>query len=85
VYRTWSLQFLMQSPADLIRITLEGCFAIATQRNARPHGMTPLYRLLKDEEIVDALTHIRSSWGNRAAEVTALDMANYRNGVLRAR
>jgi mono/diheme cytochrome c family protein len=66
---------------NLIRITLEGGFAPATRGHPAPYGMTPFYHLLKDDEIVEVLTHIRSSWGNEATPVTPLDMANYRNAA----
>ncbi len=64
---------------NLIRITLEGGFAPATAGNPAPHGMTPFYHLLKDDEIAEVLTYVRSAWGNDAPPVTRLDMANYRN------
>jgi mono/diheme cytochrome c family protein len=64
---------------SLIRITLEGGFAPGTAGNPAPYGMTPFYHLLKDEEIAEVLTYIRSAWGNDAPPVTRLDMANYRN------
>jgi mono/diheme cytochrome c family protein len=64
---------------NLIRVTLEGGFAPATRGNPAPYGMTPFYHLLKDDEIAEVLTYIRSAWGNDAPPVTRLDMANYRN------
>lgn len=69
----------MSHHENLIRITLEGGFAPATRGNPAPYGMTPFYHLLKDDEIAEVLTYIRSAWGNDAPPVTRLDMANYRN------
>jgi mono/diheme cytochrome c family protein len=75
----------MTNPVNAIRVTLEGGFSPATPGNPAPYGMPPFYHLLKDDEIADVLTHIRTSWGNDAAPVTALDMANYRNALRTSR
>jgi hypothetical protein len=47
--------------------------------------MTPFYQLLKDEEIADVLTHIRTSWRSQAPETNTLVMANDRNAVRSAK
>ena len=37
------------------------------------NSMPPL-RTLRDEEVAAVLTHVRSSWGNQASEITADDV-----------
>jgi len=68
----------MSSPANLVHIVLEGGFPPATAGNPRPFGMPPFATVLGDEEVARLLSHIRSSWGNRAAPVSALDVARLR-------
>jgi hypothetical protein len=36
--------------------------------------------LLSDAEVAAVLTHIRTSWGNRAAPVSELEVAQQRGG-----
>lgn len=57
---------------NLVQLLRRGGFAPATQGNPRPHGMGP--QDLDDEETAAVLTHIRRSWGNQAAPVSALDV-----------
>jgi mono/diheme cytochrome c family protein len=71
----------MANARNVIRVVLEGGFAPSTSGNPAPYGMPPFYHALKDAEIAGVLTHIRTSWGNAAAPVTALDMINYRNAI----
>jgi mono/diheme cytochrome c family protein len=68
----------MRSPANLVHIVLEGGFPPATAGNPRPFGMPPFATELGDGEVAQLLSHIRSSWGNQAAPVSALDVARLR-------
>jgi mono/diheme cytochrome c family protein len=68
----------MHSPANLVHIVLEGGFAPATAGNPRPFGMPPFATLLSDDEVARLLTYLRTSWGNRGAAVSALDVAQFR-------
>ena len=41
--------------------------------------MPPFATELSDEQLAQLLTHIRGSWGNRAAAVSALEAGRYRS------
>ena len=41
--------------------------------------MPPFATELSDDEVAQLLTHIRGSWGNRAAAVSALEAGRYRS------
>ena len=68
----------LRTPANLVHVVLEGGFAPATAGNPRPFGMPPFATELSDEQLAQVLTHIRGSWGNRAAAVSALEVGRYR-------
>lgn len=61
--------FVLESPVSPIHVVLEG-----------RAGMPTFKADLTDAQIAAALTHIRSSWGNAAAPVTAEQVARMRNG-----
>ncbi|KNZ30887.1 MAG: alcohol dehydrogenase [Methylibium sp. NZG] len=69
---------LMEPPANLVRIVLEGGFEPATAGNPRPHGMPPFAQDLSNADLAALLTHVRTAWGNRAAALQELDVARYR-------
>lgn len=69
---------LMKSTANLVQIVLSGGYAPATAGNPRPYGMPPFVLVLNDSDIAATLTHIRSSWGNQASEVTPLEVNRMR-------
>ena len=69
----------LRTPANLVHVVLEGGFAPATAGNPRPFGMPPFATELSDEQLAQLLTHIRGSWGNRAAAVSALEAGRYRS------
>ena len=73
----------MTNAANLVQVVLRGGFAPATAGNPRPFGMPPFQIVLTDSEVAAVLTHIRSAWGNRAGEVTELDVARLRGGAPR--
>jgi mono/diheme cytochrome c family protein len=71
---------LMKETANLVQIVLNGGFAPATAGNPRPYGMPPYVLLLSDAEVAAVLTHIRTSWGNRAPPVSEFDVSRQRSG-----
>lgn len=73
----------MASPANLVRVVLSGGFAPATAGNPRPFGMPPFTQVLGNEEVAHLLTFVRSAWGNRADEVTPLQVLQHRQGTAR--
>ena len=70
----------MRSPANLVHIVLEGGFPPSTAGNPRPYGMPPFAPVLQDADVAELLSFLRASWGNRAAPVSALDVARARAG-----
>jgi mono/diheme cytochrome c family protein len=69
---------LMRSAANAVQVILHGGFAPATTGNPRPFGMPPYKLVLDDRSVAAVLTHIRSSWGNRAGAVSEFDVGRYR-------
>ena len=69
----------LHTPANLVHGVLKGGFAPATASNPRPFGMPQFATNLSDEQLAHVLTHIRGSWGNRAAAVSALETGRYRS------
>lgn len=68
----------MTSTANLVQIVLNGGFTPATAGNPRPFGMPPFVLVLNDSEVAEVITHLRTSWGNQASSVTALDVNRIR-------
>ncbi len=68
----------MPSTANLVQIVLNGGFAPATPGNPRPYGMPPFVLTLNDGDIAAVLTHVRTSWGNRAGAVAEIDVNRLR-------
>ncbi len=69
---------LMRNPVNAIRITLNGGFPPSTQGNPRPYGMPPFAHRLNDNEVAAVVTYIRSTWGNRAAPVSPVEVTGAR-------
>ena len=69
---------LMSQTSNLVQIVLNGGYAPATQGNPRPFGMPPFVLVLDDSDIAAVLTHVRSSWGNRASVVSPLEVNRIR-------
>ena len=67
--------------ANLVQVVLGGGYPPATAGNPRPYGMPPFVMLLNDADVAAVLTHLRTSWGNRAAPVSELDVARQRSGA----
>jgi mono/diheme cytochrome c family protein len=69
---------LLNDPTNLVQAVLYGGYPAATQLNPRPYGMPPYILELDDREIAAVLTHLRTQWGNQAAEVTPLQVNRIR-------
>ncbi len=68
----------MAQTQNLLQVMLYGGFGPATAGRPRPFGMPPFVLELNDAEIASVLSHIRTAWGNRAAEVSPLDVLQMR-------
>ena len=64
----------LANSANLLQIVIHGGFAPATVGNPRPYGMPPYRLQLNDADIAAVVTHIRTSWGNRASQVNEMDV-----------
>ena len=69
---------------NLLQNVLYGGFGPTTAGHPRPYGMPPFTLALTDAEIAAVLTYIRTSWGNRATEVSPLDVLAMREALARA-
>ena len=63
---------------NLLQTVLHGGFGPATAGRPRPYGMPPFTLTLSDTEIAAVLSHIRGAWGNRASEVSPLQVLQMR-------
>lgn len=64
----------MPAPDNLVRVVVSGGFAPVTAKNPRPYGMPPFGQALNNRDLADVLTFIRQAWGNRAPEVSELEV-----------
>ena len=69
----------LRTPVNLVHMVLEGGFPPSTAGNPRPFGMPPYATELSNDEVAQLLSHVRGSWGNRGAPVSALDVAQSRS------
>jgi len=69
---------LLETPANLIHIIVNGGFPPTTPGDPRPYGMPPFGPSLKDDEIAVLASYVRSAWGNAAPAVSALDVLDAR-------
>ena len=69
---------LLETPANLIHIVVNGGFPPTTAGDPRPYGMPPFGPSLKDDEIAVLATYVRGAWGNAAPPVSTLDVLNAR-------
>ena len=65
---------LLESPANLVHVILNGGFPPTTAGNPRPFGMPPFGQVLKDAEVAAIASYVRNAWGNAAPEVTEVDV-----------
>ena len=72
---------LLKETANLVQVVLYGGFPPATAGNPRPFGMPPYVLQLHDSDVAAVLTHLRVSWGNRAAPVSEVDVVRKRGGA----
>ena len=71
----------MPVTANLVQIVLHGGYPPATRGNPRPYGMPPFATTLPDADVAAVLSYVRSSWGNRAAPLSELSVAQQRARV----
>ena len=67
---------LLDSPANLVHLILNGGFPPTTAGNPRPFGMPPFGQTLSDAEVAAVASYVRNAWGNAAPEVTEVDVLN---------
>ncbi len=65
-------------PSSLINMTLNGSLRIVASDGPATTNMPYFRQLLSDEQIADALTYIRSAWGNTAQAVSPEEVAKIR-------
>ena len=68
----------MAAMENLVQIVLNGAYAPATAGNPRPFGMPPFVLVLSDSEVAGVVSHIRGAWGNRAGDITPLQVQRIR-------
>jgi mono/diheme cytochrome c family protein len=66
-------------PASLINIILYGSQVVRPTPPKAWKNMKPLYDALDDEQVAAVANYVRSSFGNRAGEVTAADVERQRS------
>jgi mono/diheme cytochrome c family protein len=71
---------LARNPATVVRIILQGAQAPTTP-NGRTTFAMPGFPVLSDAQLADVATYIRNSWGNRAAPVSARQVAAERHAI----
>jgi mono/diheme cytochrome c family protein len=69
---------LDSDPSSLINLTLNGSLRVVAKAGPDINNMPYFRRLLSDQQIADALTFVRASWGNKAAAVSAAQVAEIR-------
>jgi alcohol dehydrogenase (quinone), cytochrome c subunit len=69
---------LDSSPASLINITLNGSARVVVNGLPDAYRMPQSRIFLSDQDVADVVTFIRTGWGNKAAAVTAHEVAKIR-------
>ncbi|MDB5805364.1 MAG: alcohol dehydrogenase [Betaproteobacteria bacterium] len=72
---------LDKEPSSLIRLTVEGGNSPNTIGGPARQNMPGFAGRLTDVQIAQVLTYIRSSWGNDAKGITAVDVAQLRKSI----
>jgi mono/diheme cytochrome c family protein len=70
-----------KDPSSVINILLNGAGRMVTDGVPDSYRMTPFRVLLRDDQIADIATFIRTSWGNNAPAVTAADVKKMRDST----
>ncbi|MBI5720409.1 MAG: c-type cytochrome [Burkholderiales bacterium] len=65
---------LLATPRNVIQAIRHGGFAPTTAGNPRPFGMPPFGLVLGDDDIAAVASYVRTSWGNDAPVVEAIDV-----------
>jgi mono/diheme cytochrome c family protein len=73
---------VLDEPANVIRMVLDGGFPAATAGNPQPYGMPPFGHTLGDEEVAAVTTYVRAAWGNAARAVSAVQVNHLRGMAL---
>jgi mono/diheme cytochrome c family protein len=60
-------------------MVLYGGFGPSTAGVPRPHGMPPFVLALNNAEIAAVISHVRTTWGNRATPVSEFEVNTVRN------
>jgi alcohol dehydrogenase (quinone), cytochrome c subunit len=68
-------------PSSLINLTLNGSLRVFTGQGPDVNDMPYFRQLLSDQQIADALTFIRNSWGNTAGPVTETQVSAIREAT----
>ena len=68
----------MANTGRAIETVLNGMTGALEVNGQQYHGTMPPMGHLKDEEIADVLSYVRSSWGNAGPRVTAAEVASVR-------
>ena len=76
-----SATVLDPDPTSVINVLLNGGGRIVAGGVPDSYRMTPFRVLLKDQQIADVATFIRSGWGNKAPAVTAEQVAKLREST----
>lgn len=76
-------EWVLGADKILVNILLHGIAGDITVLGTTYKGMMPAFSTLSDAELAATLTHIRSQWSNRAAPVTAAQVATERAGTPR--
>jgi mono/diheme cytochrome c family protein len=69
---------LLETPANLVHIIVDGGFPPTTAGDPRPYGMPPFGPALTNEEIAVLASYVRGAWGNAAPAVSVLDVLDTR-------
>ena len=71
----------LPATANLVQMVLGGGFAPATAGNPRPFGMPPYATVLGDADVAAVISHIRTSWSNRASAVSEFMVSQQRGSA----
>lgn len=70
-------------PLNTIRVILAGGATVATASSPQPMVMPPFGGSLRDEQIADIVTYIRTTWGNSGSPVDAALVGTVRAAIAR--